>query len=148
MALPMCMTEDGNQATVIISVFEGGQTFTLCDECLAMWTAAMLEALTGVDPAPFLQAISEPDGAEFGGMASAAPSDGPYSGMEDPGALGDETPLEGAPVAGGDGSGPLTPEGKPRGRSRKGSADPGTGIVPPGDDTENVTANAVPSVAR
>lgn len=61
MARPMCMSEDGNQAVFVGTMLETGDGFTLCDECLAMWAIAMTSTMTGVDPTPFIAALSEPE---------------------------------------------------------------------------------------
>jgi hypothetical protein len=59
MATPMCMSQDGNQAVFVGTMLETGDGFTLCDTCLVAWAAAMLQSMTGVDPTPFLAAISD-----------------------------------------------------------------------------------------
>lgn len=53
------MSNDGNTATFVGTMLESGDGFTLCDECLVAWSAALLQAMTGVDPAPFLAAVSD-----------------------------------------------------------------------------------------
>lgn len=81
MANPACATGDGNAASFIGTYLESGDTVALCDECLVAWSAAMLNSMTGIDPTPFLQAISEGDpttpdesDAEGAGEHSAAPA--------------------------------------------------------------------------
>jgi hypothetical protein len=64
MAAPQCMSQDGNAAVFIGTFLQTGQPVAVCDECMVPWAAAVLQGMTGVDPAPFLQAISEPDSAE------------------------------------------------------------------------------------
>ena len=90
MAKPMCMSEDGQPAAAIISLMENGESFTLCDDHLAMWCASMLQAMTGVDPTPFIAALSDPDtvpedlgGAEGGEPPAPSPT-GPESGPQTP----------------------------------------------------------------
>lgn len=58
MATPMCMSGDGSPATFVGTMLATGDGFTLCDECLVSWCAAMLQATTGLDPAPFIAALS------------------------------------------------------------------------------------------
>jgi hypothetical protein len=60
MARPMCMSDDGHQAVIVATMMATGDAFTLCDECMVAWCAGMLNAMTGVDPTPFLVAISDP----------------------------------------------------------------------------------------
>lgn len=78
MANPPCMSGDGNAAAFIGTFLETGDTVALCDECLVAWSAAMLNAMTGIDPAPFIAAISddvpvfEPSEDERGEGAAAA----------------------------------------------------------------------------
>lgn len=81
MANPQCASGDGAAAVFIGTYLETGDTVALCDECFVAWTAAMLQSMTGVDPAPFLQAISEGDpvppegpGNLDGGGNSATPA--------------------------------------------------------------------------
>jgi len=77
MAAPACMSDDGNPAVFVGTMLQTGDAVALCDECLVMWSAALLQQMTGVDPAPFIQAISEPEGAEFGGVGDAEPVERP-----------------------------------------------------------------------
>lgn len=75
MALPSCMSEDGRQAVFVGTMLQTGDAVALCDECLVMWAAALLSTMTGVDPEPFLRAISQADPA--GDTTAGAPSDEP-----------------------------------------------------------------------
>jgi hypothetical protein len=75
MALPSCMSGDGRQAVFVGTMLQTGDAVALCDECLVMWTAALLQTMTGVDPGPFIAAMSETDPA--GDVTAGAPSDGP-----------------------------------------------------------------------
>lgn len=61
MAAPQCMSQDGNTAVFVGTMLQTGDAVALCDECLVPWSAALLQAMTGVDPTPFLQAVSEPE---------------------------------------------------------------------------------------
>jgi hypothetical protein len=141
MAAPSCMSNDGQQAVFVGTMLATGDAVALCDECLVMWSAALLQAMTGVDPTPFLQAISEPDGAEFGGMGESAPADGPPVERDAPTAPTDEPP--GVAPADGDQEADVAPTPiRPRsGRSRGGSPGAGMGTAqtaaasPPGSPT-------------
>lgn len=62
MAAPQCMSQDGSQAVFVGTMLETGDGFALCENCLPMWAASLLQAMTGVDPEPFIRALSEPDG--------------------------------------------------------------------------------------
>lgn len=82
MANPACMSGDGKEAVFVGTMLQTGDAVALCDECLVAWSAAVLQAMTGVDPAPFIQAISEPaeapqtkDGAPTDEPPAAAPAD-------------------------------------------------------------------------
>ena len=75
MALPSCMSDDGRQAVFVGTMLQTGDAVALCDECLVMWAAALLQAMTGVDPQPFIAAMSEADPA--GDVTAGAPSDEP-----------------------------------------------------------------------
>lgn len=75
MAAPPCMSEDGRPAVFVGTMLQTGDAVALCDECLVMWAAALLQAMTGVDPAPFIAAISEGDPA--GDAAAGAPASEP-----------------------------------------------------------------------
>lgn len=62
MAQPQCTSGDGNPATAIVMMLGGdGQTWNLCDECLAMWAITTAALMTGIDPAPFIAGLSEDD---------------------------------------------------------------------------------------
>lgn len=75
MAAPQCMSEDGRQAVFVGTMLQTGDAVALCDECLVMWAAALLQAMTGVDPQPFIAAMSETDPA--GDATAGAPTDEP-----------------------------------------------------------------------
>lgn len=65
MAAPPCMSDDGNPAVFVGTMLQTGDAVALCDECLVPWAAALLNAMTGVDPTPFLIAISDDAGSEL-----------------------------------------------------------------------------------
>lgn len=58
MAAPQCMSEDGSEAVFVGTMLQTGDSVALCDECLVAWAAALLNVMTGVDPQPFLRAVS------------------------------------------------------------------------------------------
>jgi hypothetical protein len=78
MAAPQCMSQDGRTAVFVGTMLETGDGFTLCDECLAAWCAALLSAMTGIDPTPFIAAISEDQPIPFE-VADQAAGDGTVS---------------------------------------------------------------------
>lgn len=59
MANPPCMNQDGNPATFMGTFLETGDTVAVCDECMVAFTAAVLNTMTGIDPTPFLAAVSD-----------------------------------------------------------------------------------------
>lgn len=59
--MPDCQSADGNSAVFVGTMLATGDGFTLCDECLAMWAIALASRMTGVDPAPFIHALSVDD---------------------------------------------------------------------------------------
>lgn len=75
MAGPACMSQDGNTAVFVGTMLETGDSVALCDECLVMWSAALLSTMTGIDPTPFIAAISEDEVDPA--SAPGAPTDEP-----------------------------------------------------------------------
>lgn len=59
MANPPCMNDDGNAAVFVGTFLAEGDSVALCDSCMVPFAAAMLHAMTGVDPTPFLEAVSD-----------------------------------------------------------------------------------------
>jgi hypothetical protein len=59
MANPPCMSQDGNPAVFVGTMLETGDAVALCDGCLVAWAAALLNVMTGLDPTPFLVAVSD-----------------------------------------------------------------------------------------
>lgn len=53
------MSEDGNVAVFVGTMLQTGDAVALCDQCMVPWAAAVLQSMTGVDPTPFLLAVSE-----------------------------------------------------------------------------------------
>lgn len=77
MARPQCMAEDGEQAVFVGTMLTTGDGFNLCEEHFAMWCAAMLQTMTGIDPTPFIAAISDPDSVpEALGVEGVIPDQG------------------------------------------------------------------------
>lgn len=111
MAAPACMSDDGNTAVFIGTYLESGETIAVCDECMVAWSAAMLNAMTGIDPTPFLQAISED-----------APEEVPPA----------EPGVPAAPAETAEEAPPPSPNGR-SGRSRAKSPGAGMGDAPPGE---------------
>jgi len=56
--MPECMADDGNKAVFVGTFLTNGESVALCDEHLVYFCASMVETMTGVDPAPFIKAIS------------------------------------------------------------------------------------------
>jgi hypothetical protein len=118
------MSDDGRPAVFVGTMLETGDAVALCDECLVPWTAAVLHALTGIDPTPFLEAVSEVEPAvavsEDGAERIRAAAEG---GEQDP-----PTPI------------------RPDGRSSGESGDPGT-ATDPEQAEPTVESDAPPSAA-
>lgn len=83
MANPPCMSDDGKPASFIGTFLATGDTVALCDDCMVPWTAAILNAMTGLDPTPFLVAVSD-DLEEFVPAAIDATEDTGGSDTVDP----------------------------------------------------------------
>lgn len=108
MAPPTCNNHPEEAATFVGTFMQTGDSVALCDECLVMFSAAMLHQMTGVDPSPFLAAISDDPEAE----AEAHP------GVNDPAVPEDSGRAE-----------PPKPAGK-RGRTSVASREAGTATDP------------------
>jgi len=120
MAGVACMSEDGNPAVFVGTMLENGESVRLCDVCLVAWAASVLNLMTGVDPEPFLRAISEDEPI-------------PYEVADDAAAAGTENPAAEAarkPATPPEGSGAAQPSGSPP-RSRK-RAESASGRTPNG----------------
>lgn len=61
--MPNCMADDGLGAVFVGTFLSNGQSVAVCDEHLVYFCADTLHTMTGVDPMPFLAAISD-DGPE------------------------------------------------------------------------------------
>lgn len=57
--MPACTSGDGNEAVFVGTMLQTGDAVALCDQCLVGWAAALLNVMTGVDPTPFIAAISD-----------------------------------------------------------------------------------------
>jgi hypothetical protein len=75
MPMPQCQMDDGQPATFLGTVVSDGSTVQVCDEHLLMFCLATVQQMTGLDPAPFIQAISD----DVAGTAEGAPTDEPPS---------------------------------------------------------------------
>lgn len=138
MAGPPCMSEDGRPAVFVGTMLQTGDAVALCDECLVPWCAAILNAMTGVDPTPFLQAISDtpavPTAAQ-GAPTDEPPAPGPADvdgdADRDPKRAGSDEPEDAAAM-------PAASNGYPVGRTqrRRGSAQAVTGGGSQGADGE------------
>lgn len=124
MALPACMSDDGRPAVFVGTMLQTGDSVALCDECLVMWAAAVLNTMTGVDPAPFLAAISE----DVPTTAEGAPTDEPPP-----------------PAPADTDSEAVAPDPEP-GLSSNGSAGRGTESAPPGP-ARKAKAGSKPAVS-
>lgn len=103
------MSQDGNPAVFVGTMLTTGDAVALCDECMVPWAAALLNVMTGLDPTPFLVAVSD---------------DVPLVDLEEPAAA-----AEGA-------GGPALEEAPPptngrRGRTSRASPEAGTDAGPP-----------------
>jgi hypothetical protein len=97
------MSGDGRNAVFVGTMLQTGDSVALCDECLVPWAAAVLHAMTGVDPAPFLAAVSDPPAGD--GEASAGGTDGAVSPPADEPDPTPATPKDGRTRVGGLGRG-------------------------------------------
>ena len=57
--MPNCMAEDGQAAVFVGTFLTNGESVALCDEHMVYFCASTLQDMTGVDPAPFIAAISD-----------------------------------------------------------------------------------------
>ena len=104
--MPECMAEDGQAAVFVGTFLQNGQSVAVCDEHLVYFCADTLHTMTGVDPAPFIVAISEPSDEDLEAADEAIEAQGAAAEAE---VLADPTPP--TPISG---------------RSRGGSSDPAT----------------------
>lgn len=121
------MSGDGRPAVFVGTMLETGDAVALCDICLVGWAAAVLNTMTGVDPEPFLRAVSEPDDVPT--AAEGAPTDEPPA----------PAPADSDPEAasGPEASGATEPpESSAKGRRRAESASGRTSRESPGPGTD------------
>ena len=57
--MPDCMADDGEKAVFVGTFLTNGESVALCDEHMVYFCASTLQDMTGVDPAPFIAAISD-----------------------------------------------------------------------------------------
>jgi hypothetical protein len=121
------MSDDGNPAAAIISMFESSETFTLCADCLQGWTGAVLAGTAGVDPerfqAVFMHLVAEAE-----------------TGMVDPAVA----ELLAAPLGGGDAGVPDGQDPEPAGTS---DVDPTAGANGRSPDADAPALELVPDVS-
>jgi hypothetical protein len=116
------MSDDGNPAVFVGTMLETGNAVALCDECLVGWTAALLNLMTGVDPTPFLAAISE-DAIDLEGNEQATPAGLPPEATADEAQNGHESEYARRAEAA-DPSADVKPSRPRRGRIRPDTSDP------------------------
>jgi hypothetical protein len=126
--MPECMADDGQKAVFVGTFLTNGESVALCDEHMVYFCASTLQDMTGVDPAPFIAAISE--------EAPAPPIDLDTE-IEDADAGFDlgEPPEPGPEIEDGEAHQDPTPPTPRRGRLRAVSSGPPTG----GDSEQDVT---------
>lgn len=123
MANPPCMSNDGESAVFVGTMLETGDSYALCGMCLVSWSAAMLAQMTGIDPTPFIMAVSD-DVADI----DLPPADA-------------SAPVGGEPAGGAD---PPSANGK-SGRTPRKSPAAGTDDGPPEADGGRVDALSPPA---
>ena len=64
--MPECMAQDGQAAVFVGTFLQNGQSVAVCDEHLVYFCADTLATMTGLDPTPFIAAISDEPGEEVG----------------------------------------------------------------------------------
>jgi hypothetical protein len=104
MANPPCMADDGNPSVFTGTFLTSGQAVMVCEDHLVAFCVQTLSELSQVPPEAILRVVSE----DVPGTSEGAPSDEPP-----PAAPADPDPT-------------ATPDPPKRGRTRKGSAGPGT----------------------
>ena len=92
------MADDGLPAVFVGTFLGNGESVAVCDEHLVMFCASTLETMTGLDPTPFIAAISEEE----------PPAEAPESPEEPPDAGEEPAPVPVDP----------TPPTRPSGRMR------------------------------
>ena len=66
--MPSCMADDGQAAVFVGTFLTNGEAVALCDEHMVYFCASTLQDMTGVDPAPFIAAISDEEPEYVTGM--------------------------------------------------------------------------------
>lgn len=49
MAMPACMSDDGNPAVFVGTMLQTGDAFTLCEDCFGAWVATIFAGLSGIE---------------------------------------------------------------------------------------------------
>ena len=139
--MPNCMADDGEKAVFVGTFLTNGESVALCDEHMVYFCASTLQDMTGVDPAPFIAAISDDDElteTEVEEVAREIPGAERFYGSEPP----DEIPADApqmAPVASNGTAPDPTPPTPKSGRLRAvSSAAPTAGA----DKSDTTTAEA------
>ncbi len=78
--MPECMADDGNKAVFVGTFLTNGESVALCDEHMVYFCASTLQEMTGVDPVPFISAISE----DTTTGPPEVPAEAPQEPQEDP----------------------------------------------------------------
>ena len=117
------MSGDGRLAVFVGTILQTGHAFALCDECLVSWAIGLVNVMTGVDPTPFLAAISDD-----------APADSSPAGPVDPGVPDDPAEMDPPPSTEGNG-----------GRTRARSRGRGTATGPPAGESAGESTERTPT---
>lgn len=118
MAKPVCENHEDRESVFVGTFLADGKPVAVCDECLALFALSIASTLTGIDPTPFLEAISEdtPPPVEPGDQEPAAPdptaSNGTGRPHPAPGSTGPDTSDPEAADAEGVGEPEPSPEGE------------------------------------
>ncbi len=145
--MPECMADDGNKAVFVGTFLTNGESVALCDEHMVYFCASTLQEMTGIDPVPFVAAISEPksEGEDMTSDWKTAPADIIAIGPGDGSAY---EPFE-APQEPQEDPEEVTPDPTPptplRGRMRAVSSGPPTDGAGEQDATTAEAASATPA---
>lgn len=123
--MPECMAQDGLPAVFVGTFLQNGTSVAVCDEHMVYFCADTLAQMTGLDPSPFIAAISEEGPVE----APEAPAEAPEAPPEPP----EEPAVDPTPPT------PL------RGRMRAVSSAPPTDGAGEKDTTTAEAASATPA---
>jgi hypothetical protein len=87
-----CMEGDGEPAAALVTILADGTVYTLCSTHLVAFCAGLLSSMTGIDPAPFIEAISDDQPATEAETPAGVTENGTGSHMTAEGAPTDEPP--------------------------------------------------------